>query len=166
MIDRQIEMFPHQYPAQYRALLRGRHFPVFAPCDRQLSWPLLNRSHCFDCIRNQVQDDLLQLNTISLNGKRPLRKVGVYRDSILSNFASRQYGYFIDRPTEIKTILSRRCFLAVVADPVDDGSARSVSFTIQSSASLTSPRSGGFLSKKFKAALALLRTVAIVCVTS
>jgi L-lactate dehydrogenase complex protein LldE len=34
--------------------------------------------------------------------------VGVYRDSILGNFASRQYGYFIDRLIEIKTILSRR----------------------------------------------------------
>ena len=64
----------------------------------------------------------MQLNTISRNGKRPLRKVGVYRNSILGNFASRQYGYFIDRPIEIKTILSRRRFFDVVADPVDDGS--------------------------------------------
>ena len=90
--------------------------------DRQFSWPLLNRSHCFDRIHNQVEDDLLQLNTIPLNGKRPLREVGLDRDSILGDCASRQYNHFIDRLIEIKTILLRRRFLDVVADPVDDGS--------------------------------------------
>ena len=88
--------------------------------DRQLSWPLLNRSHCFDRIQNQVQDDLLQLNTIPLNRKRPLRKMGIHRHSILGDFASRQYNHFIDRLIEIKTILSRRRFLDVVTDPIDD----------------------------------------------
>jgi hypothetical protein len=53
-------------------------------------------------IQNQVQEDLLQLNTIPLNGKRPLRKVGIYRDSILGNFASRPYNHLIDRLIEIK----------------------------------------------------------------
>ena len=48
--------------------------------------------------------------------------------------------YFIDRLIEIETILSRRRFLDVVADPIDDSSGRSASPTIQPSASLTSPR--------------------------
>ena len=64
----------------------------------------------------------MQLNTIALNGERSFRELGIYRDSILGNFASCQYNHFIDRLIEIKTILSRRRFLDVVADPVDDGS--------------------------------------------
>jgi hypothetical protein len=48
--------------------------------------------------------------------------------------------FFIDRLIEIETILSRRRFLDVVADPIDDSSGRSASPTIQPSASLTSPR--------------------------
>ena len=65
----------------------------------------------------------MQLNTIPLNGKHPLRKVGIYRDAILGDFASRQYNHFIDRLIEIKTILSRGRFLDVITDPVDDGSS-------------------------------------------
>src|SRR6476620_3756347 len=139
--DRPADRQPHPYPAGFRGVERLENAlemlpintrPSIAHCyedaiclgllraDRQLSWPLLNRPHCFDCIQNQVQDDLLQLNTISLNGKHPLSKVGVYRDSILGNFASRQYDHFIDRLIEIKTILSRRRFLDVVADSFDD----------------------------------------------
>jgi hypothetical protein len=78
-------------------------------------------SHCFDRIHNQVQHDLLQLNTIPLNGKRPLRKAGIHRDSILGDFTSRQYNHFIDRLIEIKTILLRRRFPNMVADAIDDG---------------------------------------------
>ena len=62
----------------------------------------------------------MQLNTIPLNGKQPLRKVGLYRDAILGDCASRQYNHLIDRLIEIKTILSRRRFLDVITDPVDD----------------------------------------------
>src|ERR1700722_15387669 len=34
--------------------------------DQQLSWPI-DRAHCFDRVQDQVQDHLLQLNTISLD---------------------------------------------------------------------------------------------------
>src|SRR5215471_236711 len=44
--------------------------------------------------------------------------------------------------------------------------ARSASLTTQPSASLTSPRSGGRLSRKLQAARALLRALAIGCVIS
>ena len=88
--------------------------------DRQLSWPV-NRSHCFDRIQHQVQEDLLQLNTIPLNGKRPFRKVSIYRDAILGDCASRQSNHLIDSLVEIKASLLRRLFLDVITDPVDDG---------------------------------------------
>ena len=61
-----------------------------------------------------------KLNTIPLNGKQPLRKAGLDRDSILGDCASRQYNHLVDRLIEIKTILSRRRFLDVITDPVDD----------------------------------------------
>jgi hypothetical protein len=90
---------------------------VLLGADQQLSWPLLNRPHCFDRIQNQVQDDLLQLNTIRLNGKRPLRKVGIYQDSILGDCGSRQYNYFIDRLGEqnfITANIDSRCVISAL----------------------------------------------------
>jgi len=42
--------------------------------DQQLSCSRLNRAHCLNRVQDQVQDDLLQLNTIALNGSQPLRK--------------------------------------------------------------------------------------------
>jgi len=67
---------------------------------------------------------------------------------------------------EIKTALSRRRFLDLVTDRSMMSPARSASATVHSSASLTSLRSGGLLSKKPMAARALLRAVAIGCVIS
>src|SRR5712691_1919100 len=87
--------------------------------DQQLSGPRLNRAHGFDRVQDQVQDDLLQLNTIPLNGKQPIGKAGLDRNSILGDCASRQYNYLVDRLIEIKTILSWRRFLDVITNPVD-----------------------------------------------
>ena len=42
---------------------------VLLGADQQLSRLCLNRAHCFDRVQDQVQDDLLQLNTIPVNGK-------------------------------------------------------------------------------------------------
>jgi hypothetical protein len=50
---------------------------------------------------------LLQLNTIPANGKQPVCKTGLDRDSIFCDSASRQYNYFVNRFVEIKLILSR-----------------------------------------------------------
>src|SRR5262249_45792452 len=50
---------------------------VLFRADQQLSWPRLNRAHCFDRVQYQVQDDLLQLNTITPNGSQALRKGGL-----------------------------------------------------------------------------------------
>jgi hypothetical protein len=94
--------------------------PALLGVDQQLSRPLVDRAQCFDRIQNQVQDNLLHLNAIPLNGKQPLREAGLNRDSILGDFASRQNNNFIDRLIEIKTILSRGCFLEVITDPTDD----------------------------------------------
>ena len=63
---------------------------------------------------------MLHLNTISLNGNQSLRQAGLNGNSILGDCASRQHNHLIDRLIEIKTILSRRCFLDLITDPTDD----------------------------------------------
>ncbi len=88
--------------------------------NQHLSRPRLDRTHCFDCVQHQVQDDLLQLNAIPPHGKQPLRKAGLDQDLILGDCASPQYNHLIDRVIKIKAGLSRRHFPDVIADPVDD----------------------------------------------
>ena len=51
--------------------------PALLGADRQLSCPCLDRAHCLDRIQDQVQDDLLQLNTIALNGRQRFIKAGL-----------------------------------------------------------------------------------------
>jgi hypothetical protein len=92
----------------------------FLGTDQQLSRPRLDRTHCFDCVEHQVQDDLLQLNTVSLDGSPPFGKAGLDRDPILGDCASPQYNHLIDRVIEIKTGFSRRRFPDVITYPVDD----------------------------------------------
>ena len=58
--------------------------------DRALRKSFLNRAHCFDGVQDQVQDDLLQLNTIRLNVRQPLGEAGLDRDAILDDCALRQ----------------------------------------------------------------------------
>ena len=62
----------------------------------------------------------MQLNTISLNGSQSLRQASLDGNSILGDCASRQHNHLIDRFIEIKTMLSRRRFLDVITNPVDD----------------------------------------------
>jgi hypothetical protein len=133
-----------------RAATRTPFVRLLLGRDQQLSFPLVDRAHCFGRVQDQVQDDLLQLNTIPLNWSQPLRQTGPDRNSILGDFASRQYNHLIDRFIEIKTMLSRRRFLDAISDPVDYVSRSIGIATTQPSASLTSPKSGSRCSKKFE----------------
>jgi hypothetical protein len=90
--------------------------------DQQLAWPA-NRAHRFDRVQNQVQDNLLQLNTIPLNGKQLLRGPHLERNPVPGDRAPRQFNHFGDRLVEVKTILARRRFLYVSPYAVDDVSS-------------------------------------------
>jgi hypothetical protein len=87
--------------------------------DQQVSWPI-DRAHCFDRVQGQVQDDLLQLNTIPLNRTQLLRRLHLERDPMRGDCAPRQFDHLGDCLIKIKTILSRRRFLGVSPDTVDD----------------------------------------------
>jgi hypothetical protein len=102
----------HRYEDATRVVLLG--------ADRQLSCPLLNRAHCFDSVQDQVQDNLLQLNAIHLNIGQPLGEAGLERDSIVDDCVLRQRNHIIDRLIKINPLLSRRSFLDVIPDPVED----------------------------------------------
>src|SRR5215470_1055464 len=93
---------------------------VLLGADRQLSYPFLNRAHCFSRVQNQVQQDLLQLNAIPKDRKQSIRKPGLDRGAILEDCASRQYKHLINCRIKIKTLLSGRRFLDVIAYAADD----------------------------------------------
>ena len=87
--DRPANRQPHPHAAGLRGVKRIEHalemrridaWPGIAHChkdtcvvllgaDQQLSCPFLCRAHCFDRVQEQVQDHLLQLNAIAVNGK-------------------------------------------------------------------------------------------------
>ena len=93
---------------------------VLLRADQQLSWTRLNRAHCFNRVEDQVQQDLLKLNAIPMDGGRPLREASLDRDSVLVDRASRQSNHLVDCLTQIETLLLRRRFLDLIADPLDD----------------------------------------------
>ena len=96
---------------------------VLLGADRQLSRPRLDRAHCFDRVQDQVQDDLLQLNTIALQREtiRSARRVWTETPFLVIALRANTITS-VDRRIEIETILSSQRFLDLVADPVDDGS--------------------------------------------
>jgi AraC-like DNA-binding protein len=94
--------------------------PALPGADRQLTRPFVDRAHGFGCVEDQVQDDLLQLNTIPLNGSQPVRQAGLDRDSSPDDHASRQPNRLFGRFIQIKTMLSRRRFPDVSPDTIDD----------------------------------------------
>src|SRR6266403_3395259 len=79
---------------------------VLLCADQQLSCSRLDRAHCFNRVEDQVQQDLLQLNAIPMNGKRPLRGPSLDRDAIVGGCASRQFDHLVDRLTQVETLLS------------------------------------------------------------
>src|SRR5262252_5586293 len=87
--------------------------------DQQLSWLRLNRAHGFNRVQNQVQDHLLQLNAVAMNGKQSVSEPGLDRHAVPYDCVSRQYDHLTDSRINIKTFLSRRRLLHVLTDAVD-----------------------------------------------
>src|SRR6267154_3037877 len=93
---------------------------VLLCADQQLSCYRLDRAHCFNRVEDQVQQDLLQLNAIPMNGECPLREASLDRDSIVGDCASHHDNHLVDRFIEAKTLFSLRRFPDVITHPSDD----------------------------------------------
>src|SRR5215475_9714886 len=93
---------------------------VLLGADQEVSCSLFNRAHCFSRVQNQVQQDLLQLNSIPKDRNQTIRKPGLDRNAIPLGHALRQYEHFVDRRIEIKAFLSWRRFLDLITHPSDD----------------------------------------------
>src|SRR5215813_10621422 len=93
---------------------------VLLGADQQLSCPRLYRNHCFSGVQDEVQQDLLELNAISFNRKQYIRKLCTNRNAIPVGYALRQYKNLIDCRIKIETHHSRRRFLHLLTNTVDD----------------------------------------------
>jgi hypothetical protein len=87
--------------------------------DRQLARVPLDRAHRFHGIQDQIQDDLLQLNTIAVNEQRPLQS-GPDQNPILCDCALHHLDNLIDRLVEVERLASWRCLLDVLAHAIND----------------------------------------------
>jgi hypothetical protein len=87
--------------------------------EKQLS-RRIDGAHCLDRVQNQIQDDLLQLNTIPLNGKQLVRRLQPEGNTMPGDCAPRQFNHLGDRLIKIQAILTRRRLLYVSPDTVDD----------------------------------------------
>ena len=75
----------------------------FRGADQQLSRPLADAAHRFDGVDNQVEDYLLQLDSISLNERQALRELRLQRDAVLRKFATGQGNDLKDRFVDLQT---------------------------------------------------------------
>jgi hypothetical protein len=58
--------------------------------DPQLPRPLVDASHGFDRVEDQVQDHLLQLDAVAVHGRQAPRELGLQRDALPQHFAPGQ----------------------------------------------------------------------------
>src|SRR4030095_3822002 len=93
---------------------------AIARSDLQLTWPFGTAAHRFNCISNQVQNDLLQLNAVGAQQWQPCRKLPVQANTVLHELCLAQGDDFIDRLVDLELILARGRLLNQRADPADD----------------------------------------------
>src|SRR6516165_2164421 len=88
--------------------------------NQQLPCPRLYRLHCFSRIQDEIQQDLLQLDAIPVNRKQSISKLFMDRNAFPVGYALPQYKHLIDRRIEIEALFSRRRFLHLLSDAIDD----------------------------------------------
>ena len=79
--------------------------PGFTGADQQFSRPVADAAHCFDRIDDQVQDHLLQLDSISSYERQALRELHLHRDGVLHRLDTGQGNDVEDRLIDIQGIL-------------------------------------------------------------
>src|ERR1700730_17905721 len=81
-------------------LIRSHSFGA----DRQLSARAINRAHRFDCVQDQVQDDLLQLHPIPLNERQAFH-LHLNADGCPELSPTAQYSHLADRLFDVEAII-------------------------------------------------------------
>src|SRR4029077_1665089 len=75
-------------------------------------------------IDDQVEDHLLQLDSISANGRQALRETRLQRNAILGDFAAGQRSNFEDRCINLYLLLPKRRFLEERSNATNDIAGR------------------------------------------
>jgi hypothetical protein len=91
-----------------------------AAADEQLARPLAQGAHGFDGVDDQVQDHLLQLGPVSLNGRQAIGRFRPHQDAVLNGFAADQLNHIADRRVDFQVLRPRWRLLDERTDPVDD----------------------------------------------
>src|SRR5215475_11727953 len=78
--------------------------PVHQSADRHFAWTLSTLRQCLNGVHNQIQNHLLQLNSISFDERQSLCKLRMYRDAVLHRLAARKLNHFVDRAIELRTL--------------------------------------------------------------
>src|SRR4030095_12209897 len=77
-------------------------------CDRQLSRGLAAGAYSLESVDDQVQDHLLQLDTVSLDQWQTVGEVRPHRDASLHGLATGQLDDLADRGIDVHKFLRRR----------------------------------------------------------
>lgn len=102
-------------------LHRHQDTACFPPsADEQLSCPFSQAALRLEGIDDQVQDDLLQLHTVSLNARQLLGELRLYRDRVLLELAMGQNYDLPHRFIDIDRVLPQRRLSEHDTDPPDD----------------------------------------------
>ena len=138
----------------------------FSAADQQFARALVDAAHCLDGIDDQVEDHLLQLDTISLNERQALGQLSFHRNAILDRFSTGQRDDLEYCLVDPQQILSRRCFLGEPADAVDDVTGTVTVSQDATERCRTSSKSGGRAPSQRRAAWALVTVAAMGWFTS
>ena len=74
-------------------------------------------------IQDQIDDDLLQLNTIAPNGIQVGRETCANRDCVLLDRGPHHFSHLLNCFIEVEMAIPRWCFFDMIADAVDDSFA-------------------------------------------
>ena len=78
--------------------------------DPQLARALADASHCFDGVDDQIEEHLLQLNAVPLNGRQVVCELELERDTAPEQFAAGQGDDLENGLVDVQPILLRRHF--------------------------------------------------------
>src|SRR4051794_16810087 len=89
----------------------------FARADEQLSRAIADAAHRLERVDDQVQEYLLQFDTVSFDEWQAVRELCPYRGAALRGFATRELDHLVDRLVDVHRLLARRRLPDQITDP-------------------------------------------------